>query len=96
MGVCMCSTAQRITAPQLLPPPVTVENASRLDPAIKRKLIDLKKMKAVPTLCLDKNQLFKRRYERHTVEETMSSPNSLETQEKALGVPFLHTNLEIC
>ena len=99
MGVCMCSASRRITAPLQVPPPVSVENASRLDPAIKRKLIDLKKVRMAPVLCLNNNLLYKRRSERHTGEvsgETMSSPNSLESQEKALRVPFLHTDLENC
>ena len=91
----MCSTSRQITAPHIIPPPVSLENTSRLDPAIKRKLIDLKKVRGAPVLCLEINPLYKRRYDRRYVEvssETMSTPITMEGKE--LRVPFLPVDKE--
>lgn len=90
MCVCVCSTSERITAPLIVTPPVPIENASRLDPAIKRKLIDLKKVRSAPVLCLEVNVLYKRRIEGRNdmTSETMCSPNTAEDREQVLRVPF--------
>lgn len=97
MGICMCSSTRQITAPELVPSPAVPRSPKRLDPAIKRMLIDLKKVRTVPVLCIEKNSLCKRRSEQHSEDvsrDTMHSPISLETQEQTLHVPFLHTFVE--
>lgn len=99
MGICMCTSTRQTTAPMVVPSPAVPRSPKRIDPAINRMLIDLKKLRTVPVLCLEKNSIRKRRSEQHTGDmsrDTLHSPTSLETQEQALHVPFMHTFEESC
>lgn len=99
MGICMCSSTRRITAPVRISSPAVLRSPEGLNSAVKRMLIDLKKLRTVPALCLEKNLLRKRRSEQHSEDlsrGSLHSPISLETQEQILHAPLLQAFVERC
>lgn len=88
MGICVTTVKRQVVSPSLVQPTVKLENAGRIDPAIKQKLIELKKIRLAPTVSLEDNPLFKRRLERRSQAdyESTASPTASDNQNTT---PFL-------